>query len=339
LRKKEKTMGLTYSVPLPQTVHYDSFIDTLPCMRGKLVAVVGATEGGLGYATARGILRLGGDVVLFNRPSHRATAQTQLTVEFPERLVETVDIDLESFDKVKIAAAEFLQRFVELDVLINCVGKMGWKHESTCDGYDIQMQVNFLSHFVLVRELMPALAAAANGSGEARIVNVTTGPRLAINRLDESAFGLWVKSGYFTDSYKQRLQRYRNTKMCQMLFTAALDERLQQARSRIKVIAAHPGHTATHLHMKLLNEVSHVDGFPLRTVVGKLARSPEDGAMAILEAACGEERESGDFLGPNGILTYGLPVLLTKTQDLMDEKMRERVWALSERAVGTFALR
>ncbi len=43
--------------------------------------------------------------------------------------------------------------------------------EATKDGFDCQMQVNHLSHFLLTKELFPLLVKRAESKGEARIVN------------------------------------------------------------------------------------------------------------------------------------------------------------------------
>jgi NAD(P)-dependent dehydrogenase (short-subunit alcohol dehydrogenase family) len=42
---------------------------------------------------------------------------------------------------------------------------------ATTDGYDVQMQTNHLSHFLLLKEVFPLLEKAAAARGEARVVH------------------------------------------------------------------------------------------------------------------------------------------------------------------------
>ena len=49
--------------------------------------------------------------------------------------------------------------------------------ESYLSGYDVQVQTNHLSHFLLTKELFPLLAKAAASKGEARIVNHSSSAR------------------------------------------------------------------------------------------------------------------------------------------------------------------
>lgn len=51
---------------------------------------------------------------------------------------------------------------------------MALKEAPTKDGFDVRMQTNHLSHFLLASLLVPALERAAATSGEARIVSMTS---------------------------------------------------------------------------------------------------------------------------------------------------------------------
>ena len=60
-----------------------------------------------------------------------------------------------------------------LDVLVNNAGVMMQPDHRTTDCFDVQMQTNHLSHFLLTKMLMPSLEMAAFSRGEARVVQHT----------------------------------------------------------------------------------------------------------------------------------------------------------------------
>ena len=84
-----------------------------------------------------------------------------------------VDCDLTDFGAVRKAAGivAAATKGSGLDVLCNNAGVMALADRATKDGYDIQMQTNHLSHFLLTKELYPVLVKAVELRGEARIVN------------------------------------------------------------------------------------------------------------------------------------------------------------------------
>ena len=86
--------------------------------------------------------------------------------------VEHVDCDLTSLASCEAAAASVLRRVgaAGLDVLCCNAAVMHHADLATADGFDSQMQTNMLGHHVLVCRLWPALAAAAERRGEARVV-------------------------------------------------------------------------------------------------------------------------------------------------------------------------
>ena len=85
-----------------------------------------------------------------------------------------IDCDLTSFAAVRACADDLKQHDVikkqGLYALVCNAGVMGLKQEVTVDGFDPQMQVNHLSHFLLTHELWADLKKAAAVFGEARVV-------------------------------------------------------------------------------------------------------------------------------------------------------------------------
>ena len=165
----------SYVPPEKESIIYPTFEAEQGSLAGKSYAVTGCTTG-TGLAAAKLFAKKGAArVFLLNRPSPRAESGLAAVqaVAAEGCVVTHVDCDLADFASVRRAAAQVAAETEELglDVLANNAGVMALRDVATRDGYDIQMQTNHLSHFLLTRELFPALQKAAEFRGEARIVN------------------------------------------------------------------------------------------------------------------------------------------------------------------------
>lgn len=174
-----------------QSEHFPAFVESLPSLAGKTIAITGTTSG-TGYHTALTCAKKGAAVLLLNRPSERAAAAQAKLQELagPDASFTAVDCDLQSFDSVRAAAAQLNATFASsgLDVLCNNAGVMALADVATDDGYDVQMQTNHLSHFLLVKEVFPLLEKAASERGEARIVHHTSLARFGEDVAGEGTF-------------------------------------------------------------------------------------------------------------------------------------------------------
>ncbi len=105
---------------------------------------------------------------------------------------------------------------------------MALADSATSDGFDIQMQTNHLSHFLLTRELMPLFERAAEATGEARVVNHSSTARLNPSKELQGRF--LEKNGGNLGGDGSKLQnmmfmgprwlRYNQTKLANAAFTA-----------------------------------------------------------------------------------------------------------------------
>jgi len=256
-----------------ETVWYNDFVEKeLPKkVDSNKVFVITGTTSGTGFVAARTVAKLGGEVVLLNRPSDRAAkALAQLKDEVPEGEFVTVDCDLQNFESVRKAAASLKDKYNDGGIYAVCwnAGIMATPDRATVDGYDEQMQTNHLSHFLLTAELYPLLEAYAAENGDARIVNHSSGARHMTPKgcLERKYFeknggnlgGSEKPTGFGGPCY----ERYSQTKLANAVFTKALHQRLKAKKSKVRAICADPGISATNL-------ADHLDGID-HSKMGKL---------------------------------------------------------------------
>lgn len=297
---------------MPANRIYDSYVEGLPSLSGKCVAITGCTSG-TGYWCAIAAVRRGaGCVLLLNRRSDRATVAEEMIRGFVTSRrttkIETVLCDLTSFASVRSAAAaveKAATAYGGLSVLCCNAGVMGFRDVRTADGFDIQMQTNHLSHFLLTKLLLPSLEVAASRHGDARVVQHSSGARYLspvglrakyFERCDAGSLGgdsmaLGMLGG--------SMLRYHMTKLANACFALALHERLRARGSRVKSLVAEPGISDTHLTKRLL-EANGLANRAMDWLYGILSRammqSAADGAAPLIGCCFADGANSGDFL-------------------------------------------
>jgi NAD(P)-dependent dehydrogenase (short-subunit alcohol dehydrogenase family) len=200
-------------------------------MTGKVVIITGTTSG-TGYVCAKEVAKKGATVVLLNRKSERAeNAFQQLKTELPDGKFDLIICDLQSFESVRNAAESIKTKYEVVDVLVNNAGVMALPDQATPDGYDVQMQTNVLSHFLLTKELFPLLKK----SDEGRIVNHSSmarlGPPLASEYFEKKGGDLGG-DGTEEENFSfrgPRWMRYHQTKLANAAFTYGLKNKLEAA--------------------------------------------------------------------------------------------------------------
>eukprot|EP00056_Hartaetosiga_gracilis_P014188 m.239917 g.239917 ORF g.239917 m.239917 type:complete len:347 (-) comp14232_c0_seq1:1658-2698(-) len=346
-------MGGSYSQPKQRAVKwYNDFLETLPRMDGKTVVITGTTSG-TGFVGASTMGKLGARVIVLNRPSERAKLSLEKLKEScksgegegndhgddGENRFIHVDCDLQSFDSVHKAVEGVKSLCVDsgIDVLCCNAGIMATDDVATVDGYDVQMQTNHLSHFLLTRELMPELEKAAEVKGEARVVTHSSESRRRPNTpLDATYYG---KNGgnlggngssmFFSGA---KWERYHQTKLANIVFALALDERLRAKGSKVKALSVHPGLASTDLQVK----ASEGGAMKLAGLFMLASQSVEDGTMPLLKACCAEGVESGEFYGPKSLAG---PVLKLDPEPICtNQDDWNTLWEASEAATGEFSV-
>lgn len=303
-------------------------------MTNKVVAITGTTSG-TGFVCARELAKKGATVVLLNRKSERSqSALQQLKEAVPKANFDAIDCDLQNLGSVKEAIAAIKSKYEVIDVLVNNAGVMALKDLATEDGYDIQMQTNVISHFLLTKELFLLLKK----SKEAHIVNHSSMARLGgplkMEYFEKNGGNLGgdEAEGENAGFRGPRWERYHQTKLANAVFTYGLKERLEDANIKnIIPLLAHPGLARTNLQVTTAED----GGMDAKSDFMNQAQSAEDGATGIIRASMDPEAKAGNFYGPTAGWT-GYPDLITPEDLLLDESNINIFWEGCEKAVGKF---
>lgn len=316
------------------SVLYPAYVEQLPSLSGKTVAITGASRG-LGYVTALTCAKKGAKVIMLSRKSDiadkaiNAIKEASTASGAPSPIF--VDCNLLDFSSVRRAAISVKEcvGLDGLDVLCNNAGVMLQEDLASNDGYDITISTNVLSHFLLTKELISELETAARTKGEAKIVNMSSGSGFGPPAFNPVYF---TKRGGNLGGARASYERYHQSKLANLCFTSALNDKFRSKRSNIKALACTPGVCSTDMYVHaqtiLSSSTSRRDQVP----------STEDGSLAQLKCIADPSAQSGDLWGPNGI--GGLPekVEISPPSILVNDEVKDELWRLCEDAVGDFDL-
>jgi NAD(P)-dependent dehydrogenase (short-subunit alcohol dehydrogenase family) len=279
----------------------------LPNLDGRTFVITGANSG-IGLVAARALAGAGARVVL----AVRNVAKGEQAARSISGTTEVRALDLADLGSVRSFAESWDG---DLDVLINNAGVMAIPEQRTKDGFEMQIGTNHLGHFALTNLLLPNITD--------RVVTVSSGAhRTGRIRLDDLN---WEEGKY------QRWRAYGQSKLANLLFTLELQRRLDEAGSKLRALAAHPGYAATNLQSRTQNVVQNT----IMAITNKLiAQSEEMGALPTLYAAT-QDLPGASYVGPDGFQEQrGHPALASRSAAAQDAETAKRLWTLSEELTG-----
>ena len=186
----------------------------------------------------------------------------------------------------------------------------------TVDGFEMQFGVNHLGHFALTNQLLPLLTATP----ASRVASMSSFGHRA-GRIDFD--NLQATKGY------HRWPAYFQSKLANLLFTAALQERLSRRGSTTLAVTAHPGFSRTDLG----TEGASLSNRAMKVVVPAFTQSAARGALPMLRAATDPSCRGGEFFGPR-YMTAGRPVLEKPSRRARDGSVADRLWTVSAQLTG-----
>lgn len=265
---------------------------------GRQVVLVTGSTNGLGREVALAMARRGAHVIVHGRNRERGMEVVERIGTGSGGSASFYAADLGSIAQVRALAQAVLRDYDRIDVLVNNAG-IWLSRDNTrrlsADGHELSFAVNYLSHYLLTRMLLPLIPA----SPESRIVNVSSGAQTPIDFDDPM----------MEDGYSGR-RAYAQSKLAQILHTFDLAEELEG--TGIKVNALHPA-TLMDTHMVLSAGV-------------RPRSSVQEGLEAVMNLIAGDDLGTGQYFD-------GLTVSRADPQ-AYDEEERAELRRLSEALVG-----
>lgn len=285
-------------------------------MNSNRLAVVTGANSGVGFEATLRLVAAGWEVVMVCRSEKRGrTAVEEVLARTPGAELRLELCDLSSFSRVRELADRLGERLESegrrLDALVNNAGLYRPRREVTDDGFEMTLQVNHLSHFLLTRLLEDRIRASA-----ARVVNVSSGGHRA-GRLDRRP----LHQIFHGEGRYNGWQAYADSKLANVLFSLELHRRW--GHDGVLAFSVHPGVLSTAIW-------DRNRAFPMLVTrfLRLFMQSPAVGGEAVARLVLGNdvaERSGGYFhkLEPRDPAPPG-----------MDAALAESLWAASEVAVG-----
>ena len=296
---------------------------------GRRAMVTGGASG-LGFETSSALAAAGAHVTLAVRNvSQGYQAASAILTAHPRAVVSVATLDLSDLASVAQCTADWTATRQPLDILINNAAIMACPLTRTAQGWEAQFATNHIGHFALTTALLPVLRHAADQSGDARVVCLSSsGHKLGSVDFDDlhferRAYDKWVA--------------YGQAKSANALFARALHLRFGAAG--ITANAVHPGGIMTGLQKFLPLEEMRAMGWlkPDDTPLD-LFKTPQQGASTSVWAATAPALRGlgGMYLEDcrQGVLAEKGNRLSGYAPHIMDDPAAGRLWEVSAAMAG-----
>lgn len=317
-------------------------------LTGKVALITGvSTSSGLGFYATKALALKGAQCVITVRNVEKGEAvkadlEAKLQEDGVKPKIAVMKMDNCDFASIRSFTDEFKKQYDRLDIVCNNAGVMGLDVQMTKDGYDIQIQTNHLSHFLMTARLWPLMKATAEKCGDVTITQVSSGAShkggptvdtANLNNPHPSHGFLLYLAPFVLGGSTGHWARYGQSKLANVLFAQELQRRIAAAglQDKMKSTACHPGLAATNLQITTQKGGGMKDGAGYQ----KNGQSCADGSLPLVMAVAHPTQcEGGGYYGPHES-QKGYPIKTKNENPLAyDEKVAKDLWEASEKAVG-----
>jgi NAD(P)-dependent dehydrogenase (short-subunit alcohol dehydrogenase family) len=342
----ERSGETSHGVVVPNQWYDDWITENISDLSGKVAIVTGGNSG-TGFWAASALAGKGCTVVLACRSEEKATAaKTEILGYYPDAKVDvSMVMDNMDLETVRTFAQAFNTKYDRLDFLLNNAGIMAQPLIKSKDGFDIQFQTNHLAHFLLTQLLWDKMVQT---EGQSRIVNHSSvshklgSPVFDKNKMDDPSYS-WGLLGMNAVVWKamplvgftpvDNWLRYGVSKLCNVLFTKMLADKIEEKGlgDKIIAVACHPGYANTNLQHVAKDSMKYWERLNSGT-----AQSAADGSLPLLLSTVGKDIKDGDYCEPSlNFNVKGPPMVGKVGGNGNNPEMAQELWSFSEECVKT----
>jgi len=267
--------------------------------------VITGSSAGIGKRAAITLAKHGWQVIMLVRESEKSrAAYEEIQEAAPDGEVSLYTADLASQVSIRQAVDEMKADGLSINILVNNAGIAKRSFESSVDGYEMTLAVNYLAPFLLTNLLLPLIP---DGPGS-RIINVTSAHHKK-GSIDPDRI---VREPFNGN------RAYADTKLALILFTRELARRLEERA--ITVNSLHPGVASTDImrdYPRWLEKLSKI-----------LIPGPTATAEAVVHLVT-----SPDVGSVSGAYFYK-QVQKEVSGQAADDDLARSLWEMSERLTG-----
>lgn len=281
-------------------------------LSGKTALVTGCNSG-LGFETMRVLAMRGAHVI----GTGRTLAKAETACESVAGKTTPLALELSDFQSAVDCAAAVVDLDLTPDILVLNAGINTFGELELVNGIEKIFTVNFLGHFVLTQNLLPAMLEKGSG----RIVHVSSRSGYRQAPAEGIDFGNLRGEKAFDAG-----EAYGRSKLANALYSLELAKRLEN--TGITSNAIHPGLVKTNIARTAPLVVRRA----FELLGGVIAKTPQQGAATQLYVAT-----SPDLQGVSGAYFEDCnPVIVSGEHHMTDAAMAKKLWATAEEMTAPY---
>lgn len=271
-------------------------------LKGKTICITGST-GGLAKEFVNKLAFLGADLIFANRNIEKSEKQKQeLIQKYPGIKIEIIHADMFDMESVK----NFVNKLktIHVDILIINSAVYNIPREKSSTGYDNVFQINFISPYYIIKEMLPIFDKNSNS----KIVVIGS---IAYN---------YSKANFNDIEFLKNAKSSKIYGNSKRFLIFSLKNLFLEHKTKLSVV--HPGVTLTNM----TNHYQKAINWLVKLGIKLVFPSPEKACLSILSGVF-DKTNFDEWIGPAKFNIWGYP----KKQKLkIDQKEADKIFEIAE---------